>query len=249
MKAAITLLLFTIVCTFTIFGQITNRINKYAVGIEVNAGHSFPGFDREQDQWRASFYPAGGITVLFANRINQHLTADLGLGVTGYALTNKGPIDKYTLDFTSPHFVFGVGYATQNRSHQEGFIKLTTGVQLGFQDEFIDVFENYTVTIKGNQAIYYFLRPEIGMRRYFKRKMKGSRFKVGYELGAFYRYNINDLGTARIVQSNFNVVIQPRGNIIGAYLKFLFPVGRKTIKIQQKIVQPRTIIYNPRYLE
>lgn len=232
-----------------LFAQKTKRINKYSIGIEMNIGHSFPNFDIEQEHWKATFYPAGALNVMFVNRINQHWITDLGIGITGYALANKGSVDNYVLDFASPTISSGISYNFLNNEGQEHFIKLTSGFQLGYQGEFVEKFETYTVKVESKNAIYPFIRPEIGFRKNLKQRMKGSRYSLAYEFGTFFRFNLNTLGTAQINETGFQVIIEPRGNIIGGYFKILFPSGKKTIKMkkQRPTILP-TKIKNTRYL-
>lgn len=222
-----------------LIGQQSTKINKYSIGLEIDIGHSFPNFDKEQDRWKGTFYPAGGINLLFVSRINQKWIADLGIGITAYALTHKGSVDHYVIDFASPTISSGISYNFQKRQGQENFIKLTSGFQLGYQGTFEDEFETYTVKIEGKNRLYPFIRPEIGIRKYFKQKMKGSRYKMAYEFGAYFRYNLNTLGTAKISEHDFEVTLEPRGNIIGAYFKILFPAGQKRIKIKR--LQPKKL--------
>ncbi len=244
------LLIMTILIPAVLIGQKTNKINRYSVGIEIDIGHSFPNFDKEQERWKGTFYPAGGINVLFVNRINQNWISDLGVGITGYALANRGSVDNYVLDFASPTISSGISYNFLNRQGQENFIKLTSGFQLGYQGAFTDEFDNYTVKIEGKHNLYQFIRPEIGIRRYFKQRMKGSRYKMAYEFGTYFRYNLNTLGSVKIEEDNFEVTLEPRGNIIGGYFKILFPAGKKRVRVkQQKEKELPPIIYNPRYLK
>lgn len=214
--------------------QRTSTINKYSFGIEIDVGHSFPNFSEDQDRWRGMFYPAGALHVLLVNRLNQNWITDIGVGVTGYALTNRGRADKYVLDFASPHISTGISYNFQKATGKENFVKLTTGVQLGYRGAFIDEFETYKVTIQGKSKLYQFIKPEIGVRRYFRKGMKGSRYKMAYEFGTYFRYNLNTLGTAKIEEPDFAVTLEPRGNIIGGYFKILFPAGRRHIHRKTK---------------
>ncbi len=250
MKTVILILIIVFFSQNFLIGQKSTRINKYSIGVEVDIGHSFPNFDREQERWKGTFYPAGGLTILFADKINQSWTVGLGVGITGYALTNNGPTDKYVLDFTSPHILASIGRNFQNSAGRENFVKLTSGFQQAYQGVFVDEFATYKVTVSGKNKLYYFLRPEIGVRRYFKRKMKGARYKTAYEFGAYFRYNLNALGSAKIEENNFEITLEPRGSIIGGYFSVLFPAGRKHMRMKQrpeKELPP--IIYNPRYLE
>jgi hypothetical protein len=240
----------SILIPIILVGQRTTKINKYSVGIEIDLGHSFPNFDKEQDHWKGAFYPAGGINVVFVNRINKNWISDLGVGITGYSLTNKGSVDNYVLDFASPTISSGISYNFINRRGQENFIKLTSGFQMGYQGTFIDEFESYSVRIEGKHKLYQFIRPEIGIRRYFKQKIKGARYKMAYEFGAYFRYNFNYLGSATIREVDFETTIKPRGNIIGGYFKILFPVGKKRVRIKQESRdETAPIIYSPRNMK
>ncbi len=231
-----------------LWAQSLSKINQYAIGIAVDVGHSFPNFDRVQNRWKGTFYPSGGIAVLFSNRVHQHWIVEAGLGITGYALTNKGRTDSYILDFASPLITSGISYHQSKSLGHENFIRLSGGVQLGYRGTLVDVFDTYSVTIQGEQQWYPFIRPEIGIRRSFGQKMKGSRFKMAYELGTFFRYNLDALGTATITENDFQVILQPSGHIMGTYFKILFPVGKKRMSQKppkEKALPP--IIYNPRY--
>jgi len=81
--------------------------------------------------------------------------------------------------------------------------------------------------------------------------MKGTRDKLVYELGTYFRFNFNTLGVATIEEKDFEVVtIEPKGDIIGLYIKFLFPASKKKIRVKQNNAkQLPPIIYNPRYFK
>lgn len=232
---------------FTLCGQRAERAPKHYVAIEIGVGHSFPAFDRQQTQWKGTFYPAGAVSVLFVNRLGPHWTTDFGFGLTGYALTNRGPFDKYVLDFASPHLQTGLAFSTAIQKGREGFLKMTTGLQLGYRGTFVDEFDAYRVTVEGNQALYYFLRPEIGMRGAFRKKIRGARSRLSYEFGTFYRHNFVDLGSARIEQPGFDVTLRPRGHLVGGYFKLLFPSGRQKIRLKEVDKPLPPVIYNPRF--
>ncbi|MEZ5172270.1 MAG: hypothetical protein R2850_01835 [Bacteroidia bacterium] len=207
-------------------------IGKYMLGIEINAGHSFPDFDIEQDRWKAGFYPAGGINLSLSNRLSKNWILDLGVGVTGYALNNNSRFDHYVLDFSSPLLISGISYNFKGYKNRMSFVKMSTGAQLAYKGSFADQFENYSVTITGVNKAYYFLRPEIGIRNKLNKKIGRAAMKVSYELGTFFRFNLNPLGSARIEESksDFVVTLTPRGNIIGFYFKLLFPLGKQQIR-------------------
>ena len=241
-------LILLLLSTANIYSQNFTRVNKYAMGVELHMGSTFPNILEQQDQWKAKLHASGGFNLLFVNRLNANWSADIGIGLTSYFMNYRGPIDNYIFDFISPLALAGISYSIPTSKRQESFIKLTSGIQMGYQGEFIDEFDAYTVYVEGTNRWYYFLRPEIGMRRYFKKKMKGSRFKQNYEFGTFFRYNINDLGIARIEENNLNLTIQPKGNVIGGYIKFLIPAGNQGIKVKSLEEQLPPIIYSPRFL-
>lgn len=216
-----------------LFSQKHTKINKYTVGIEIDIGHSFPNFDKEQDRWKATFYPTYGFNLLFTNRINAAWSADLSIGLTGYVLINKGPVDSYILDFASPTLAPGITYNFPNRNRLESFIKLSGGLQMGYQGMFVDQFDSYGVFVESTNTFYSFIRPEIGIRKHAKRNMKGTRDKLAHEFGTFFRYNFSRMGKATFKEPDFEVTLEPSGNIIGAYFKILFPVSPTRVKIKQ----------------
>lgn len=228
--------------------QKNSRNNRYAIGMEIGLGQSFPNFTTEQDSWSAGLYSSGNMTISLSRRFNQRWSVDAGLGITAYFLTNHGPVDKYILDFASPHVNGGLRYAYWNKKGKEGFLRLGGGLQLAYRGMIVDEFESYTVIIKGADLFYYFLQPEIGIRRYFKQKMKGSKFKIAYELAAFYNHRLNPLGTVDIYQIDQTISLVPRGSVIGASIRFLFPTGIEKIKIKKKTIPKPPIIYHPRVM-
>lgn len=231
-------------------GQKTSKINKYSLGMEIDFGHSLLSFDKAQDRWDGKFNPVGGISALLVNRINQKLIADLAIGFTAYGLILRGRIDKYVIDFASPHLSTSLSYNYQNRKGNENFIRFRTGIQVGKKRTLVEDFDTYRVSIEGKKSWYPFIRPEIGFRRYLKRRMDGSRDKISYEFGTYFRYNLNTLGTIKIEEINFETNLEPRGNVIGVYFKILVPEGRKRIKMKVKPEKRLpSIIYNPRYMD
>ena len=248
MKTSICIL--ALILPALLFGQKSRNINKYSIGLEVEIGHSFPNFSAGQTNWKASFYPTGGLNVLFVNRINKTWISELGFGITAYALSNRGPQDHYVLDFASPTVSTGISYNFRYQKNKEHFIRLTSGFQTGYQGNFVDVYETYSVSVEGKHKLYPFIRPEIGIRKYFKQKMKGARYKTCYEFGTFFRYNLNTLGIATIRDDDVEVRLEPRGNIMGAYFKVLFPAGKKRLRIKQEQTKELSpVIYNPRFFK
>jgi len=175
MKKVLFIAIIFLFCSINVNAQKTRRINKYSIGIEIDAGHSSPSFNKEQNRWKGSFYPTGALTLSFRNRINQHWQSDLGIGLTGYALVNKGPFDNYILNFSSPHLATSIQYIKTTNKKMENFVRLKTGMQLGYKGEFTEIFESYTATIKGTNPIIFFISPEIGIRKQFR--IKNNRFK------------------------------------------------------------------------
>jgi hypothetical protein len=213
-------------------GQRITRISKYSIGIDLDAGQSFPNYSMEQSRWKGSFYPAGALTVSVRNRINAHWQSDLGIGMTGYALFNKGPYDSYVLDLASPHVVSGMQYIKSGANGVENYVRFASGMQLGYKGRFTEKFQNYEVKVEGNDPLYFFIRPEIGIRDQFRKKLNG--IQMGYELGAFFRKNMNPLGSAEFSDQEGSVVAQPEGDIFGMYFHVLFAVGGKKVKIRAK---------------
>ena len=53
-------LIISILIPAIVIGQKTTKINKYSVGIEIDVGHSFPNFDKEQEQWKGNILSSRG---------------------------------------------------------------------------------------------------------------------------------------------------------------------------------------------
>ena len=241
------LLLLAIQCSFSsLCAQKKNTNNQYAFAMELGLGTSFPNISPENDLWSAGLYASGIFAVSLTKRFNQRWSGDFGLGFTSYFLTNRGPVDKYILDFASPHTSAGLTYTYWNRKGQESFIRLRGGLQMAYRGTLVDEFETYTVVINGDELFYYFVQPEIGIRRYFKRKMKGSRFKIAYEIAAFYNHRFNSLGTADILDVTQTIRLEPQGSILGASVRILFPQGNKKIRVKKRKSPRPPIIYHPR---
>ena len=242
------LLLFIIPFTYQkLYAQKTKRITKWSIGFAIDAGHSFPHFDRAQTRWKAPRYPTGSMTGFIANRITQKWIVEAGIGGTLYWMVHKGPIDKYILDYASPHFISGISYNMLTKKRQEQFFKLSGGMQIGYQGEFIDEFESYTILVEGQNRILKFIRPEFGIRRFSTKKAKGTRNNIAFECSVFFRYNFDKLGLVKILEEDFEVNLNPRGNIVGASFRIVMPTGRKRLKMKQLPLEP--IIYHPRGLE
>lgn len=242
------LLLWLLFTTCLLTAQKKGRNNRYAVGMEISLGQSFPNFITEQNSWKAGLYSSGNMSVSLSRRFNQRWSAETGIGLTAYFLSNRGPVDRYILDFASPHTYGGIAYTRWNLKGQESFFRLRGGLQLGYRGMIVDEFETYTVIIRGDELFYYSLQPEIGIRRYLKQNWKGTRFKVAYELAAFYKHHLNTLGTVDIYQVDQTISLMPRGSVLGAAIRFSFPVGTEKIKIQKKTIPKPAVIYHPRVI-
>ena len=232
MRITCVLVIALIFCADSLSGQIGSRINKYSIGIEIDAGHSFPNFKTTQNRWKGSFYPAGALSISLRNRINRNWQTDVGIGITGYALINNGPYDNYILDFASPHLTTGIQYIKFKGRTKEKIIRLKSGMQLGYTKEFTETFSDYNVKVIGRDPVYFFLRPEIGIRNNFKNRING--FRLAYELGVFYRYTLNGLGSAQFSEKDHVTIVQPKGDIIGFYFNVVFPAGKQKMKIENK---------------
>lgn len=227
-----------------LFAQKTKRINKWSVGLAIDVGHTFPHFDRPQNRWKAPRYPTGSMTGIVANRLTQKWIVEAGIGGTLYWMVHKGPVDKYILDYASPHFISGISYNMLTKKRQEQFFKLSGGMQVGYQGEFVDEFETYTILVEGQNRILKFIRPEIGIRRFSTKRAKGTRDKIAFEYSLFFRYNFDKLGLVKIEEEDFEVYLNPRGNIVGASFRLVFPTGSKRMKVKDLRVEP--VIYHPR---
>ncbi len=248
------LLFILILFSTSVLAQRYKKIPKFVLGMEIGYGQSFPNYDDTQNIWKPTFYPAGELRLLFSARLMKHWIVDLGAGATGYALINKGLIDKYIIDFASPLLTGGISYNFHNKNGKEQFLKVSYGMQLGYDGNLFEDFQTYEVEIESKQQYLRFIRPEIGIRRALKKKVKGTNFKMAYELVAFFRYNIDVLGTAKFIQKDmdFATVFSPRGSIIGVFFKLLMPMGLKSerIRVQQKKIEKakeEPVIYNPRF--
>ena len=213
------------------YAQMTGRVHQYSIGLQVDAGQSFPSFTVKQSRWKAGFYGTGAASVLLHRRLRQHWEVHGGVGITAYTLSNRGPRDAYVLDFASPHAVAGIQYLF-NGKRGIGFVGISSGAQLGYGREFTEHFEGYRVHVQGNGPIIAFVRPSLGMRKRFKSKHHGRYYY--YELGGFFRHNFQRLGTATFVELDYTIVANPRGNMIGLYAQLLIPTGRKKVKLSSK---------------
>jgi len=68
---AFTAILIASLFSINLLAQKSTKINKYAGGLEIDFGHSFPNIDEVQSRWKATFFPSAALTGLFINRINQ----------------------------------------------------------------------------------------------------------------------------------------------------------------------------------
>lgn len=212
------------------------RVPRNACAIEVAAGHSFPDYEKDSD-WKGSFYPAGSISVMAQHRISRHWDGGIALGMTGYALVNRNGDNTYVFDFASPHSSLSLRYLRQNKKYRESFIGVSSGVQLGYDGEVFESHETYNVKIESN-PIYPFIRPEIGIKNRINHKLKGDRNHLGYEIAAFYRWNLIGLGEATFIDIKQTTVTNPSGSFFGAYFRIVIPSGSKRIKIQDPEPEP-----------
>ena len=203
---------------------------RLAFGIQVDVGHSFPDLPADQQRWKATFYPAGGMGLSLMARLNEQWSADLALGIAGYALANRGPSDTYVLDFASPTALAGLCYNTRRSEQREVFLRTAAGAQLGYAGRTVDRSENYVVLIDGGGPVLGFLRQEVGIRQHTRRRMRGSRHATAFEVGAFFRYNLRPLGVVQFVEPDVVVSTAPNGHLIGMYFRYLIPMGEGGVK-------------------
>lgn len=232
-------ILFIFLGTQLLFAQKSKRVSKNHFGFELSLGTTFPHFDLEQDQWKALYYSGNSFTFLWSNRLNRHWIADFGIGVSTYLMFNQGPVDLYILDFISPHFMTGISYNQTINRNKESFYKISFGSQLGYRGELTQTFKTYKVEIESKNQFYFFVRPEVGIRNKFKKKIKNSPFQLSYELGTFFRLNFNRLGKATFTQDDLKFSIRPKGDVIGIYFKLLIPAGKRKVKLKIPKFKPQ----------
>ncbi|MCI5058696.1 MAG: hypothetical protein MRY83_21470 [Flavobacteriales bacterium] len=222
-------------------------ISKFGFGIEMTGGHSFPDFD-EQSRWSGSFYPTGGVSLFLINRNNKWLQSEIGLGLIGYALSNKGPYDSYYLNFTVPHLNLGFKYFNNPNDDRASFVGATIGSQLLFKGSLSEQYEHYNVLINNNRAITYFIKPNVGYRSTLKLKKNGMKKMINYELDVFFRCNLTKLGTVTFVENNSITITKPNGNIIGFDFRLIFPYGKKRIRTRSNEIKRARIGKSVRFL-
>ena len=169
-----------------------------------------------------------------------------GLGLTGFWMENRGPYDNYILDFASPALTAGLQYLWRNHFDKESFVRLGGGMQVGYDEAFVESFEGYEVQISSDQPVYYFVRPEIGFRKITKFKTKTSRYPVQYEMGSYICHYFNGLGEVVFVEDDFVAPSRPRGFTLGVFFRVLLPYGNETAKVDAVENYFPAIIYNPR---
>jgi len=102
--------------------------HKFNIGIDVSIGHSFPDYS-SNSRWKGIFYPVGGLNVLVTSRMGNHFQSELGIGLSGFALVNKGPYDNYVFDYVVPQIFAGIQYVRLIHGHFGSFIRLNSGIQ------------------------------------------------------------------------------------------------------------------------
>jgi hypothetical protein len=188
---------------FSLFGlfpefQAQPPIPEITISTEFSPGTTFPNFIGNKNGWNAKLYAAGAFSVLLSKRLNKHWDTFVGIGMSAYRMNNRGKVDDYLVDFTSPHLLSGIGYYKNPFNQTQSFIKLSAGSQLGYRGELNEYYETYAVKSRGNGLFYFFLRPEIGIYRRANQKLKGSSFYNAFEISAYYRFNFNSLGEVNI---------------------------------------------------
>ncbi|WP_258541349.1 hypothetical protein [Parvicella tangerina] len=215
--------------TLSISGQ-SNHKNYWSIGIL--AGHSAPNFSHDNHPWKGSFYPTGELLVNFEHRLNRQLSLENGIGIAAYALVNRGPQDRYTLDFAAPHIFSGIKFrGDRSLRNWTPVIHAHLGCQLGYKGVIDENFQTYAVSIKGNPLIPY-LRLKTGIQSKPVRIQRKAFLELGF--GTFFRYNFIPLGTVHLLGSDYAVDLTPSGNVIGVYLDIAFAMGKKKLPIIDK---------------
>lgn len=241
------LILFLFFSINTLIGQNSSiKVSKFNIGIETHIGVTFPNFITQQQRWKARIYSGWGVTLSALARFNQHWSGDIGVGLYGYNMINKSSFDRYNLDFFSPHLIMSLYYNKLIRKNTEMFFGLSIGGQKGYDDFFIDQFDDYQVIAESKNLYYYFSRISLGKRKILKKRSKRIP-PLTLEYGSFFKYNFNSLGTATFLHNdNYSEVVKPKGHVLGVYLKFLIPSSTTTVKLKNKKLRKPPIIYNPR---
>lgn len=224
MKVKIIALL--VLLSLNVRAQKTKNTGKYNFGISTFVGHSFPNYLVNENRWKGKFYSAGGLIFLIQNKLSKKISTEVGLGMSFYALVNKGPVDNYVFDLVSPHLTTAIQYLNPVKKNVEGFIKLSTGWQVGYQGSFTDYYDRYQVQITARNSFYFFVLPEIGIRNKVFTKINQKPQTIYYEISSYFRYNLNSLGEAKFIESNYVTIAEPKGNVIGINFKILFPFGK-----------------------
>ncbi len=195
--------------------------------------------------------PVFTLNIIGNHRINNRLDVDYGVGGTFYYLINRGPVDKYILDFATPHLVAGLGYNFHQTRNQELFVKLLSIVQRGYNGTFTDEFEEYRVDISSLAKYHYAIGFRAGWKTYFKKKAKQKSQLSASECGMNLRFPFKNLGDVVFTGDNYQTTISPDGDIAGVYYKLYFAAGNKKVKVksrkeEEEILLP-PVIYNPRF--
>ncbi|MEO1258869.1 MAG: hypothetical protein AAFZ15_08720 [Bacteroidota bacterium] len=246
MKNQLLLLLLFLFSVDFLCAQRMRKTNKFAFVTSANIGQTLPGYTTDQDRWKAGLHLSWGFNIGAAMRLSEHWSIDGGLGLTGFWMSNRGPYDNYILDFASPAVTAGLQYIWRHHYFKESFFRLAGGVQLGYEESFIETFEGYLVQISSDQPVYYFARPEIGFRKTLNIKSKVSRYPLQYEAGSFCRYYFNGLGEVIFIEDNFSTPSKPRGFTFGIFFRLLIPYGNENVRMKAPEEYFPAIIYNPR---
>ncbi len=246
-------LLLTLFLTSSIhwsYAQKKQKSNKYYIGLEANLGYTFPSFNiNDQERWKPTFYAAGSILATFNTRLHRDFRLAIGGGVTHYNMHNRQEGKRLIIFFTTPNILASVNYTFLRHDKHIFFTQLSGNSHLGFKDISYTT-DFYHIQFSATRPYHYFLKPEIGYRRYFKHKMQGARFKNPYEIGIFYQYNFFRLGEAKVTEDDFELILTPKGEIIGIYYRILIPFGKAKFVYYNppKKAKPNTtIIQNPRF--
>lgn len=146
---------------FSLFGlfpefQAQPPIPELTISTEFSPGTTFPNFIGNKNGWNAKLYAAGAFSVLLSKRLNKHWDTFVGIGMSAYLMNNRGKVDDYLMDFTSPHLLSGIGYYKNPYNQTQSFIKLSAGSQLGYRGELNEYYEYLRCKKQGKWIILLF---------------------------------------------------------------------------------------------
>lgn len=225
--------------------QKTRKTARFHMGIEGHIGPTFPNYITAKEKWKPTVYVAWGAALSVLMRFNKNWSGDISVGIENYTMVNRMPNDRYNLGFFSPTLMAGLQTATPISKKAEIFYGNSLGIQIGYNDLQVEDFEEYSVITSSDDAYYYFVRPQLGIRKEIGKKRK--KYPMSYELGTYFRYNFNGLGSAAFVHDDYVEILKPKGHSAGIFFKILFPSSTTKIKLDTKEIKLPKAIFNPRF--